>query len=766
MSELAEYLEIGKSSPVPDRSAATTSVARLVPSPTESPDAGAQATALQHAIRYAQMGWPVFPCSPATKKPLTLHGFKDATTNQETIQAWWRSHPDAMIGVPTGQRSGFFVLDIDCDPESGKDGFASIRAMGILPKTAHARTPRGGLHVLYRWDPERPIGSSAGRIGLGLDIRGEGGYIIAAGSVRADGRVYEWLASPDAAGIADAPVWLLDAIGSDQRPTPDGWTAAGGEAEPNEAYLDDDDAQTAAVRYLAVAEPAIEGRGGRSHTLTVLQRCGDFGCRAEMAIQLMTADDGWSDRCSPPWDADELEDHVRGLKRDRPLGCEHPTVVARGLAAEWWEPVPNDADPSARQTNARPSRLKFHGDPDDAPLKEWLLDKTLPKVGVALLSGQWGTYKTFVAFDLAAAVITKGSFAGRAVKRQGGVLLIAAEGQHDVRSRLAAVVREKVGPALALPMVERLPLDVDHLPFTWDEECPALTGGANAIAELRNQVRDAVDQLLARTGVPLALIVIDTMMSAAGFRDGNDSAEAQKVMNLLRKIAAEFQVLVLVVDHMGKDQTRGTLGASSKEASADAVLAMLGEKTVAGKSTNVRLAFRKIRGARQGDEVTFSTRPVNVGVDADGAPIDTLVIDWTGVSARPARSREDLWPAKLTVFRTALDRCLADGVLARPLSDGSEVRVALRDSVRDEFFANHPGQTRDAKRTAFNRNMAQAVNEGFVLTREIKIAEAVQAVVWSAHAMADAPEVTSTKAGGAEADAGNVRQTKTIEDLF
>jgi len=71
-------------------------------------------------------------------------------------------------------------------------------------------------------------------------------------------------------------------------------------------------------------------------------------------------------------------------------------------------PGPSDQGASAP---AEKYPLKFHGDPDDTPLKSWLLDKALPEAGVAILSGQWGTFKTFLAFDLASAVMTKASFA-------------------------------------------------------------------------------------------------------------------------------------------------------------------------------------------------------------------------------------------------------------------------------------------------------------------------------------------------------------------
>jgi hypothetical protein len=103
--------------------------------------------------------------------------------------------------------------------------------------------------------------------------------------------------------------------------------------------------------------------------------------------------------------------------------------------------------PAQPPANGEPTtdgfELKWHGETDDSPLKEWLVDKTLPKVGKALIAGQWGTYKTFIALDLSASVMTKRYFAGRRVDRQGGVLFVAAEGQDEVRVRLKGLAVDK-----------------------------------------------------------------------------------------------------------------------------------------------------------------------------------------------------------------------------------------------------------------------------------------------------------------------------------
>ena len=98
--------------------------------------------------------------------------------------------------------------------------------------------------------------------------------------------------------------------------------------------------------------------------------------------------------------------------------------------------------------------------PDQRPIRSWLIKRLLATTAHGLISGQWGTYKTFVALDLAACVMTGQPFLGRAVKRQAGVLFIAAEGAEEVRLRVDAVVREKCG--------------MQRAPFCWYEAAPTL----------------------------------------------------------------------------------------------------------------------------------------------------------------------------------------------------------------------------------------------------------------------------------------------------
>ncbi len=152
-------------------------------------------TALGHAaLAYAARGWPVFPCQG--KIPRTPHGFQDATTDGTQIRQWWARWLDATIGVPTGVASGLVVLDID-PRHGGEESLATlIAAHGPLPETVESRTGGGGRHLFFQ-HPGGYVPNSSGRLGPGLDIRGDGGYVIVPPSLHASGQRYEWTRHPE-----------------------------------------------------------------------------------------------------------------------------------------------------------------------------------------------------------------------------------------------------------------------------------------------------------------------------------------------------------------------------------------------------------------------------------------------------------------------------------------------------------------------------------------------------------------------------------------
>ncbi|MBR1005100.1 bifunctional DNA primase/polymerase [Bradyrhizobium liaoningense] len=139
---------------------------------------------------------------------MTPHGVRDATTDRKTIKQWWAANPDANIGIATGKISNLVVVDVD--GEDGKKSLAElVKTYGRLPKTPKVKTGRG-VHYYFRAG-RKPFGNSVGSLGAGVDIRGDGGYVVAPGSVHRSGKFYRFLSGRDLDDIeiAQAPEWLI-----------------------------------------------------------------------------------------------------------------------------------------------------------------------------------------------------------------------------------------------------------------------------------------------------------------------------------------------------------------------------------------------------------------------------------------------------------------------------------------------------------------------------------------------------------------------------
>ena len=162
-----------------------------------------QAGCLEAALEAAGRGWLVFPCGP-DKRPLTPHGFKDATCNLDVVRQMWREHPDASVGIATGA-SGLVVVDLDCkNGAPGLDEWHKIKATvgDAAEDTTLVETPSGGMHVYYRANGHK-VGSTAGRLAEGIDTRAEGGYVIGAGS---PGYLYVDGHGPERLGAMPEPI--------------------------------------------------------------------------------------------------------------------------------------------------------------------------------------------------------------------------------------------------------------------------------------------------------------------------------------------------------------------------------------------------------------------------------------------------------------------------------------------------------------------------------------------------------------------------------
>jgi hypothetical protein len=241
---------------------------------------------------------PVFPCK-ADKTPYTLHGHLDATTDPRRINAWWNRYPGANPAMPTGERSGVFVLDVDAD----KLGFGSLEALveehGELPETWTVKTGGGGLHHYFRFPPDVEIRNSAGKLGRGLDVRGEGGYVLLPTSTTAG--AYEVL---ERSPIADAPAWLLELL-----------------REPNVSNIPDQPKHRSATNASADGPPILQG--ARDDTLACIAGKLHDGTRTltDLEAELLEINER---RCVPPLPEHQVLKVARSIHRRTPCKPSAP----------------------------------------------------------------------------------------------------------------------------------------------------------------------------------------------------------------------------------------------------------------------------------------------------------------------------------------------------------------------------------------------------------------------------------------------------------
>jgi hypothetical protein len=230
---------------------------------------------LQAALGYAKSGIPVFPCNP-DKSPMLSGGFKSASCDYGTVEHRWRRSPNALIGMVTGNASGFFVLDIDC--KGTVNGFDTLAALeeryGALPVTRTVKTPSGGEHRYFKMpETDPPLSCSTGKLGPGLDTRAEGGYVIAPPSMNSNGNAYQFVdrnVEP-----APLPEWMIDLLTKPKK----SWQVV-----LNADFINDNTPYGQAALDNIVAEMAATPEGQRNDTLFKLScRLGSLVAGGELS---------------------------------------------------------------------------------------------------------------------------------------------------------------------------------------------------------------------------------------------------------------------------------------------------------------------------------------------------------------------------------------------------------------------------------------------------------------------------------------------------
>lgn len=286
---------------------------------------------MEAAIRYAELGYRVFPCAAeANPVPLTRHGFKDATGDREQIERWWTRYPCACIGIAA---SGLLVVDIDAPPNPWLADESDLATDLIAAPTSI--TPSGGRHHIFR----RPAGKSwsctVGQLAPRVDTRTDGGYIVVPPSIRPDGS-YRWLEGCD-----------LD-VGPDQLPKPPAWLIERLDAL---AVSSPRSPQVASSPLAANEIPSGHRNATLARLAGAMRRVG-MG-QAEIAAALLRTN---ADRCSPPLEPKEVERIAANIAR------YEPDQIAVAMAENHWDQMYADERPDESDDY-----------PDPGPIPETLL---------------------------------------------------------------------------------------------------------------------------------------------------------------------------------------------------------------------------------------------------------------------------------------------------------------------------------------------------------------------------------------------------------
>lgn len=259
---------------------------------------------LEWALRYASLGWPVFPCWPGKKSPACKHGVLDATTDPRTIRYWWAQDSAYNVAIATGLPSGLAVVDLDCPASETPDVLRRGEwTIGLVS------TPRGGEHWYFTAPAAGDVSAQA--ILPGVDLRINGGYVLAPPSVGPTG-AYSWARIPcreeiqrwDAYPQAIRDLYLASRPAPLPPPTPRALRA------PADAIH----VRARASRYLAAMPAAISGQGGHK----ALYKCAialirGFDLPADEVLAMLWHE--YNPRCVPAWTLRELEHKVADAQR-------------------------------------------------------------------------------------------------------------------------------------------------------------------------------------------------------------------------------------------------------------------------------------------------------------------------------------------------------------------------------------------------------------------------------------------------------------------
>ena len=539
----------------------------------------------QAALAYATKGWPVFPCN-AIKEPLTKNGVYAATTNKSEIEKMWTKWPQANIGLHVGEAN---MLTFDFDVGHNRDHLESV--VGKIPKTLLiSRTPSGGFHEMFAMSEGEVAAPSQSKLSPKVDVRSFGSYVLLPPSHTIDSPhstegYYEWVSEGKPAYRTDEMLRMCN-TGREKSSDRDNWII---EPDLPENIRD-------AVDWLKnKAKIAVEGQGGDGMAYATAAACKSFGISEEMAFDIMW--EHWNPRCSPPWNS-ENADHLRTkVENGYSYNLSPPGNVTQAYSTantlSMFKPVVADPDDPGTGYNAGRFRFISRERMQNIRPPAWLINGLLPVQSYAILYGAPGTFKTFLALDIALSVAA-GMGMGEAanwpdIEEAGPVLYCAGEGRSSITKR----VRAWENTNFYGNRVEDFNL-VDPVPLV-SEDIGVFIEGAKQLSP--NGYK---------------LVVIDTVGRAMQGMNENSQEHASGFTQKVEHLQKELGAAVLALHHTGKGDTNSARGSSVFGADADVMLKLERQN----KSYVVSLAMTKQKDAPEWEDKEYiQLNEVPVGLE-------------------------------------------------------------------------------------------------------------------------------------------------------
>jgi hypothetical protein len=305
-----------------------------------------------------------------------------------------------------------------------------------------------------------------------------------------------------------------------------------------------------------------------------------------------------------------------------------------------------------------------------APLA-WHIKGVLPNAELIVVYGASGSGKSFLVFDMVAAVATGASWQGRKTTK-GRVVYVVAEGATGFLNRLKAYTKTRSG---SFPGI-RVVADAPNLLGKTDHASLATEIGASGGA---------------------GLIVIDTLAASSPGADENAAKDMGRVIEHCKQLHKATGATVLLIHHSGKDESKGARGWSGLRAAADAEIEV-------SRCGDYRVAtVTKMKDGEDGAEFAFKLVPVEIGVDADGDPVTSCVVEPLSVAPAGTRKKE---PPPGTVQRALLDAIRDD--------PSADQRVSVSGVIEAAMLLLPTRTGRDLRRQHLKRALGILASKGFI----------------------------------------------------